>query len=64
MQELNVPYDATRYKDLVPVKVSDESFQKLIFVPRKKWKPGVAPSGEEPDVMDVYPSNAVCGHWS
>lgn len=50
-----MPYDATRYKDLVPVGVSDESFQKLVFVPRKKWKPVAASVSEEPDVMDVYP---------
>ena len=59
-QEVNVPRNATRYKDLIPIDVSDESFQRLTFKPRKarntKWSSAATDAPKEPKVMDLYPN--------
>ena len=64
VQEINVPLNATRYRDLIPVSVSDESFQKLTFKPRKarttKCNSETGPDApREPQVTDLYPTT--CG---
>ena len=67
MQEVNFPRTVSRYKDLISVEVSDESFQRLIFKPRKVRRPlenrdtkeGSQVKGrvtpKEPMLMDLYP---------
>ena len=53
---MNVPWKIARYKDLVPVNVSEESFQKLTFKPhsvQRKLKPA---SVDKPRLADLYPT--------
>lgn len=66
--QLNFPPNACRYKDLTSVDVSDESFERLTFKPRKTRQPpqiketktkSPVKGGEvmprEPQLMDLYP---------
>lgn len=55
----NVPRNVSRYKDLVPIDIAEESIRKLTFIPRKgrSTKSRVFNLGpkKEPRVMDLYP---------
>lgn len=53
-QEVNIPRDATCYKDLIPVGVSDDSFQKLTFKPRLVKRTRLKET-KEPNITDLYP---------
>ena len=65
IQEVNIPRHKSRYSDLPPVDISNESFQRLTFKPRKKetkgksGKSNTASSGREaaiaPSIMELYP---------
>lgn len=64
---MNIPRHKSRYSDLPPVDISNESFQRLTFKPRKKEVKGKsgkntsAATGKElaeaPSVMELYPVN-------
>lgn len=66
IQEVNMPRHKVRYSDLPSVDVSNESFQKLVFKPRKDAKkkedkkaPGGREMSEGPSIMDLYPTEIV-----
>ena len=63
LQEVNIPRHKSRYSDLPPVDISNESFQRLAFKPRKKE--GVKGKGgrkiaaskettEAPSIVELY----------
>jgi len=75
-QEVSYPLHACRYKDLISVDVSNESFQKLTFKPRKVRREAQSkgakelplPEGQvtprEPLLMDLYPTYLCsCCYW-
>ena len=61
-QEVNIPRHRSRYSDLPSVDISNESFQRLSFKPRKDAKPksgkrstGSRDTPEAPSIMELYP---------
>ena len=62
---MNVARHKSRYSDLPPVDISNESFQRLVFKPRKKEAKGKSSknaatasggvAAEAPSIMDLYP---------
>jgi hypothetical protein len=63
---MNIPRHKSRYSDLPPVDISNESFQRLTFKPRRRetknesGKARAAATGSEavvaPSIMELYPS--------
>ena len=65
LQEVNLPRHASRYSDLPPVDISNESFQKLAFKPRtkeaksgKKTVAGKETATVAPSIMELYPATS------